>query len=361
MSHLFSGIFLSIAVISAAGCSGSDNDSLYEKINPDEGSVADVYFENPVIKSDRPDPTIWKNGYSYYTLSTGVNHYIWTSYDLVNWKSTDIKPHSADDAKEAQKTGSRFWAPDMIKIGKYWNLYISLYNAADDSGIGLFRSESPTGPFAWCGVVTHSKTNGGIIDTIDPEVVKDPDTGKIWLFFGSTGKMFRVELNEEGTALAGNASYTHVAGLHVSLNPSRSSVFEGAYVYRRGDWWYLFASAGLYSNSTYKLVVGRSKSLLGEFVDKEGRKMTEGYASDLIVSGSGDAFYGPGHNGEIFTDMSGQDYIIYHCHNESINASSSQRYLMLQRLFWDEEGWPYVEGGKPAAKDIAPKLPQPYV
>ena len=315
-----------------------------------------VLFNNPVKREDWPDPTIWRDGTMFYTLATGTNRTIWRSADLLNWTNTGKRAQTVSDTQEAQKVGGQFWAPDMVKIGNYWNLYISLYNSAQDSGIGLFRSTNPTGPFAWYGVITHSKTNGGIKDSIDPEVVVDPETGKVWLFFGSVGKVHRVELNSEGTALAPGAGYVHVAGVDVNVNSNRSKVFEGTYLYKRGDWWYLFASAGLYSNYTYRTVVGRSRTLTGEFLDKEGRRMAEGYASDLIVSSNGDAFYGPGHNGEIFTDSTGQDYILYHCHNNSINGNTGHRFMMLQRLFWDENGWPYVQDGKPAVMDIAPKF-----
>lgn len=353
LNHIFFLPLLTAAVLTAAGCSdkGPEEDTI-----PTGPVYSNVYFENPVIAADRPDPTVWQYGSTYYTLSTGVNPYIWTSPDLVEWTKSSTKPHTTDDVQEAKKVGTKFWAPDMVRIGNYWNLYITLYNAATDCGIALFRSTTATGPFTWSGVITHSSTNGGIKDTIDPEVVTDPETGKVWLFFGSTGKMHRVELNKDGTALAEGATYTHVAGLDVNDNPSRSKVFEGAYLHKHGDWWYLFASAGLYLDATYRMVVGRSKSLLGEFVDKEGRKMTEGFASEVIASQSGDAFFGPGHNSEIFTDRIGQDYILYHCHNESVEGSATRRYLMLQRLYWDEEGWPYVKDGKPAARDVAPKL-----
>lgn len=349
-----------LILVMFAGCTNDANTRhYYGPVHPSDepgAEAPDKIFNNPVLSSSWPDPTIWKAGESYFSLATGTNQYIWSSPDLVTWTKTYFKAQSTADTQEAQKVGKNFWAPDMIKIGNYWNLYVSLYNSAQDSGIGLFRSTSSAGPFNWAGVITHSKTNGGIKDSIDPEVVVDPETGKVWLFFGSTGKVFRVELTGDGTSLAPGATYTHVAGVDVSVNSSRSKVYEGTYLHRHGDWWYLFASAGLYSNHTYRIVVGRSKSLTGEFVDREGKKMTEGNATEVISSSQGDAFFGPGHNGEIFTDTTGQDYILYHCHNSSINGSSSNRYMMLQRLFWDEDGWPYVKDGKPADSDIAPKF-----
>ena len=83
--------------------------------------------------------------------------------------------------------------------------------------------------------------------------------------------------------------------------------------------------------------------------------MTEGYATSFLKSEKGDDFFGPGHTGEIFTDKDGNYFIYYHCHQKS-SGSDSKRYLMLQQLYWGEDGWPYVEGGKPAPQIKAPSL-----
>lgn len=80
-----------------------------------------------------------------------------------------------------------------------------------------------------------------------------------------------------------------------------------------GGWWYLFASHGCYWNHTYSIAVGRAKTLDGPFLDRKGRKMTDGFATPVAESKKGDRFLGPGHNGEIAT-IDGHDWIPFHCH-----------------------------------------------
>ena len=46
--------------------------------------------------------------------------------------------------------------------------------------------------------------------------------------------------------------------------------------------------------------------------------------------------------------------ILYHCHDRS-RGKDSERYLMLQRLFWDNDGWPYVKNGKSCAEGYVPE------
>ena len=312
-------------------------------------------FHNPVINRSWPDPTVWTDGNRYYTISTGVRT-ILSSEDLVNWTDLKTAPLSESASEAAKAIGKKFWAPDVVKIKDRWMLYLTCYESAADCGISVFESESPVGPWEFVGRLTHS-TENGIKDSIDPEVVTDPETGRVWLFFGSIGGIHRVELTADGTRIAEGASFEHVAGVDISSNSSRSKVFEGAYLYRRDGYWYLFASGGRYYDHSYRIVVGRSRRIDGIFTDKEGKNMAEGHASTILRSSPKDDFFGPGHNGEIVTDSSGQDYMLYHCHHR-VDGKDQGRKTLLQRICWDEEGWPYFKTGSPLLNERMPNTDQ---
>ena len=297
---------------------------------------------NPITQGGWPDPTIWQGEDGrYYSICTGLRRTL-VSDDLFHWEVKNQSVIDKDAWSEMRYVARHFWAPDVVTINGVRLLYITLYNSAKESSIGVLREVEPN-RFEFHGVITRS-TDTGIIDTIDPEVVVDERGKRVWLFFGSIGKMHRVELTRDGLGVKRGARYTHVAGLTDKENRSRSKVFEGCYLHRRNGYWYLFASAGWYKDHTYRLVVGRSRRLTGQFRDRNGNPMVEGYATPVITSEKGDHFYGPGHCGEIFT-KDGRDYIFYHCHNR--NVKPHQRPLMMQEIKWDKSGWPYVEGGKP--------------
>ena len=299
-------------------------------------------FSNPIWRESWPDPTVWQaEDGNYYALCTGLRRTL-TSKDLFNWEVMNNSVISPETRGEMRDVARHFWAPDVVTIRGQRLLYITLYNSAKDSSIGVLKEVSPNN-FEFHGVITRS-TETGIIDTIDPEVIVDEKRGKVWLFFGSIGKIHRVELTSDGLTLKKKAKYVHVAGLAQKQSRSRAKVFEGCYLHRRNGYWYMFVSAGWYKDHTYKLLVGRSRKLTGTFRDREGQPLTEGYATPVIVSEKGDFFYGPGHCGEIFT-KDNRDYIFYHCHNRDVKPH--MRPLMLQELKWDKRGWPYVEGGKP--------------
>ena len=332
-------------------------------------------FSNPVFAHDWPDPTIWQGDDSlYYTFSTagtnyakGLGKFLW-SEDMVTWDTIPDYVWTSQTLSQLKQYGSCLWAPQVTRIGGRWLMYLTCYgtSSADPSIVVLTldsetfpTSEGLHGPWSLDGVITSSKENH-IIDTIDPFVTEDTITGRVWMFFGSTGRNYRVELAADGLSLSDSASFTHVAGLSLAEDTKRNKVFEGAYLYYRDGYWYYFVSSGMYSNYTYSLKVGRSPSFDGTFVSKSGDLMTEGHATTILSTNSDDKdFFGPGHCGEIFEDNDGHTYMYYHCHAKDVPitvAGYIPRALMLQQIYWDDEGWPYFEGGKPLAQEEWPNL-----
>ena len=310
-------------------------------------------FTNPVWRVNTADPTCWQAGGDYYLTST--SRALLKSPDLIHWRKVRGDFLAPGERARVKRAWRGIWAPDVVRIGNVWNLYVSYWNGAENTAIAVYTSDRPEGPFTNGVIVTDGRVTG-ICDTIDPEVVKDPETGKVWMFFGSVGKVHRVQLTADGRALAPGAKYVHVAWLHADdpkAHPHRRRVFEGTYLYRRKGWWYLFASSGEYNNGTYAVVVGRARRITDDFTDRAGRLMKEGFAEKILSSRPGDRFYGPGHNGEIFTAPSGRTYMVYHCHDREIAPYKPDGYnprpLFLQEIFWDAEGWPYFETGRPAA------------
>ena len=302
-------------------------------------------WTNPVWTAACPDPTFWQAPDGTWRCASTAQH-ILTSTDFFRWADTGKLLFTDEEYVRIRKEWAHIWAPDVFKLGDEYLLFISLVNRLEDSAIAVYSSKDPEGPFTDGRILTRGRDTG-IFDTIDPEAVRDDATGDLWLFFGSMGKVHRIRLAPDGKSLAPGAVYEHMAGVHGTRdnNPSRSKVFEGTYLHRRDGWWYLFASRGRYTDYSYAVVVGRARTLAGPFLDREGRRMKDGFATTVISSGKGDHFFGPGHNGEIVT-IGGHDYLPYHCHIQ--NKTPHQRPLFIQELFWDDDGWPYVgNNGKP--------------
>lgn len=316
-----------------------------------ESKVGAIY-NNPVLRIDFADPTIWdgEDGY-FYALATGevTTRTMYRSANLVNWEDTGELPYSNDVAQTILSNlgnYTRYWAPCVYKVKEgQWNMYLT----KPSGGIAFLTSKYPTYGYEFV-----KFTTAPFSDYIDPDVVRERD-GKLWMFAGSAGMMHRRQMTDDGLDFAEGSEWIHVAGRPSgeSGNTNRIKTFEGEYLYRHKGYWYLFCSSGQYNNSTYAIRVVRSATLDGEFVDKEGNLATEGYA-ETIMSSNG-TLYGPGHNAQIFVDSSGKTWMLYHSHWTGM-SSSAARPMCLDEVLWDEDGWPYFNGGTPSLSHVAPSV-----
>ena len=80
-------------------------------------------------------------------------------------------------------------------------------------------------------------------------------------------------------------------------------------------------------------MVGRSTSVTGPFVDRNGTAMTAGGGTE-ILAGHG-SIHGPGHQA-VLQDTDGEQ-LVYHYY-----ADNGASLLGINRIGYDAAGWPYV-------------------
>lgn len=346
-------LLFSLAVLTLTAC-GTKTGTTLENTEVD----STLYVSNPVWNEDFPDPTIWTgNDGKFYATATGLRTLL-TSTDLAHWTKMDYAPITEETRQLLKSYNPNIWAPDVAIINGQRLMYVTLHKTKEDSRIVVLKETEKPGLFEFANLITWS-FDTGIEDTIDPEPVIAED-GTVWLFFGSVGGIHRVELEKDGLSVKKDAEYIHVAGKTVKEDPSRKLVYEGSYLYKHDGYWYLFVSGGFYNSHDYHMLVGRSETLDGEFLDQDGNKMTDGYATTILSTTEDAFFFGPGHNGEIFEDAEGKTYILYHCHSKALKPTSERsdynpRPMLLQEILWDEKtGWPYFQDNTTAEKVLPP-------
>jgi arabinan endo-1,5-alpha-L-arabinosidase len=107
-------------------------------------------------------------------------------------------------------------------------------------------------------------------------------------------------------------------------------------MYRDG-WYYLLGTHGTCCdgpNSTYNIVVGRSRSVTGPYIDNVGRDMLEG--GGKLVIAAGERKTGPGHFGR-FVVADGVEKMSYHY--EADFDQGGRSVLAIRPLLW-KNGWP---------------------
>lgn len=333
---------LILMLLSACKKDDGDDDFNYENpyINDDTAGV----YTNPVFSPVLADPSVIKVGDFFYAYGTeddwgsdGGYHLVPVirSTDLVNWDFV----RDAFDVKPNWKTGG-IWAPDVEFVNGQYHMYYSFSEWGDPNpGIGLATAPSPQGPFTDQGKLFDSNEIG-VGNSIDAFYYELNDSQ--YLFWGSFQGIYGIQLNAAGTDVIGNK--TQIAGNHL----------EASYIYRKDGYFYYFGSVGSCcegANSTYRVLVGRSPSLMGPYVDKNGNNLLNGGGTLVVEANPGNTgFAGPGHNAEIMVDDEGTEWFLYHGipkSNPNLDNGASRRPLLMDKIIW-EDGWPLIEGRVPS-------------
>src|SRR6186713_619166 len=196
----------------------------------------------------------------YYTFGTGGGGLI--SEDGWTWNGGAVRPGGGA-------------APDAIKIGdRYLVVYGATGGAPNHKGkiyTMWNKTLDPNSPnFKYADTVLVATSDGyEDCDAIDPGIMLDPTTGRLWLSYGTYYGFIRiVELDPKTGARVKDNKHVDVA-----------IVCEASTLVYHEGWYYLLATHGTCcdgANSTYNVVVGRSKQVTGPYIDNVGRNMMEG-------------------------------------------------------------------------------------
>jgi len=281
------------------------------------------------------DPVAIASGGQYHQFQTGRGIPTKTSSDLMSW-SGGAPVFATNPAWVTRQVpgATDLWAPDISQFGGAFHLYYSVSTfGSNRSCIGhATRASLESGSWSDQGSVLCSNANGNGDDwnAIDPNIVLDEEQTP-WLSFGSFWSGLKmVKLDAQGKRADDKL---------IAIAGRNGGPIEAPFIVRRCDYYYLFVSfdrccAG--ADSTYKIMVGRSREVTGPYVDKSGKAMTQGGGSP-VLSGAG-SWVGPGHNAILRTAKG--DYNIYHAYSSRDGHSE----LRISELTWDAEGWPLSAG-----------------
>lgn len=256
----------------------------------------------------------------YYTFGTGGGGLI--SDDGWSWHGGAERPGGGA-------------APDVLKIG---DRYLVIYGATG-GGLGGGHNgriltmwnktlDPKSSDFKYTNAIEVCASDGmEDQDAIDPGMLLDPTTGRLWVSYGTYfGTIRLIELDPTtGERVKGNKEKD------IAIDCEATDL-----IYRDG-WYYLLGTHGTCCdgvNSTYNIVVGRSKNVEGPYLDNVGRDMFHGGGKMVIAAG--DRVCGPGHFGRTVID---EGVEIMSCHYEADFERSGRSVLGIRPLLW-KNGWP---------------------
>lgn len=269
----------------------------------------------------------------YYTFGTGEGG-LWSA-DGWTWQDGAVRP-------------GRGAAPDVLKIG---DRYLVAYSATGGGLGGSHRGDvltmwnktlDPQSPdFKYTEpVVVASSLDDEDCDAIDAGLLLDPSTGRLWLTYGTYFGFIRlVELDPAtGKRKAGNEP------INIAIDCEATDL-----IYRDG-WYYLLGTHGTCCdgpNSTYNIVVGRSRQVTGPYLDNVGRYMLQGGGKMVIAANN--LKTGPGHFGRFVLER-GVEKMSFHY--EADFQQGGRSVLAIRPLVW-RNGWPEAgDDFKPGVYEI---------
>ena len=244
---------------------------LYFLFSPIRAQIGAPYIHDP--------STIAECEGKYYTFGTGGGGLI--SEDGWTWNSGAERPGGGA-------------APDVMKIG---DRYLCIYGATGGGLAGGHagriltmwnKTLDPKSPdFKWSEAVEVCASDGmEDQDAIDPGLLLDPTTGRLWASYGTYFGTIRL----------------------IELDPK--------------------------TGFRYNIVVGRSRSVEGPYIDNVGRDMFHGGGKMVIAAG--DRKTGPGHFGRTVIEDGVE---VMSCHFEADFDLSGRSTLGIRPLLW-KNGWP---------------------
>jgi arabinan endo-1,5-alpha-L-arabinosidase len=281
---------------------------------------------------------------TYYVFSTGDeyglnqgNIQIRKSNDLVRWELVGTVFPTIPDwiSQELGGAPPNLWAPDISYFnGKYYLYYAGSRFGTNHSVIGLTTNttldpESPS--YRWIdeGLVIRS-TSSDNWNAIDPNLSLDTDKTP-WLAFGSFWDGIKMRRIDPSTGKLAPSDTT----LYALASRGGGPIEAPSIVYRSG-YYYLFVSFDLCcrgANSTYKIMVGRSRQITGPYLDKSDTPMTQGGGTEVLKSQG--RYIGPGGQA-VFLD-NGTYRLVHHYYDALDNGTPK---LRIQDLTWTSDSWP---------------------
>jgi len=341
MNHLSCLLYISICLTMMTSAAQTPPDDP-PVATPREGYWADVLAHDPVVT---------RQGDIWYLFITGPGISVYSSRNLDTWKTE--APVFAQIPIWALEIVPDFnghiWAPDISYHNGVYFLYYSISAFGKNTsaiGVATNTTLNPADPaFNWVdhGQVLRSIPQRDLWNAIDPNLIED-EHGTAWLAFGSFwGGLKLVRLSEDRLHLAEPQQWQTLAKRERSIlvddAEAMPAALEAPFIFRKNGWYYLFLSwdaccRGV--DSTYRIMMGRSSTAQGPYLDKDGQRLDQGGGSELLRGTR--RWPGVGHNSAYTFD--GQDYIIFHAYDAHDNGLPKLKVLP---LLWGEDGWPKVD------------------
>jgi GH43 family beta-xylosidase len=303
-------------------------------------------FTNPLLPSGADPWVIYKDGFYYYTNSTGNHLAIWKTKDITQLKTAVKKtiwvpPAGTSYSKE-------LWAPELHFIKGKWYMYF----AADDGNNNNHRiyvienpAADPTeGAWTFKGKVADD-TNKWAIDVSVFE-----NKGQLYMIWAGWEGDVNVQQNiyiakmKDACSIDGQRvkisspefDWEKYGDLGAQSNPPHVNVNEGPEILKHNDKLFLVYSASGCWTDYYAL--GMLSALAsGDLMNPASWTKS---ARPVFKQSADNGVYAPGHNSFFKSPDGTQDWILYHANSKPGQGCGNERSPRAQKFSWKKDGSP---------------------
>jgi len=315
-------------------------------------------YVNPVIYYNHPDPGVLRavdgSGFIAVTTSNYALGFkkdpafpIYFSKDLVTWTQ---KGWVFPGGKWPTWTYQDVWAPEIHFVnGQYVIIFAARQMNTQQFDVGVAFSKdakNPFGPYEDLGEPFIVDKEGAI----DPHFFVDPVTKKQYLLWkneenakGLPSSIYLREMDTIGFRFKDASERIRILSAD---RPEENNVVEGPWLIYRKNRYYLIYAASWFAVPNYYMGVARADKIEGPY----NKSDTHVVKIDLerYNKGVNCTFEGPGH-GSVVQDANKNDWLIYHAWSYwKVGQNPPGRMMLLDKLVWNEEGWPQVHKGVPS-------------
>jgi hypothetical protein len=311
---------------------GTELENLLHRWGVPEG-FAPIQSDNPVLEGYYADPEVLysRQTKKYYIYPTSDGFDDWGGYyfktfsstDLKYWKDEGVILDLRDDVSWATENA---WAPTIIERKK-WGKYKYYYYFTAGKKIGVAVNNKPTGRFKDSGkaLIDFKPTGINRGQEIDPDVFRDPKSGKYYLYWGN-GYLAVAELSRDMLSIKKET-------LKVITPPS--TFREGVEVFFRDGRYYFLWSENDTRDENYRVRYAYADSPVGPLTIPDDNL--------LLAKVIDEGIYGTGHNSVLKAHDSDDWYVVYHrfARPNAITmgrAAGYHREVCMDKLEFNEDG-----------------------
>lgn len=320
-----------------------------------------MQISNPVLTGFHADPSMIRVGDTYYIANSTFEWFpgvrLHESKDLVHWNTlpSPLSRVSQLDMKGNPSSGG-IWAPDLSYAdGRFWLIYtdVKVVNGAFKDCVNyLVTADDIRGPWSAPIRINGVGFDSSLFHDDDGRKYLVQQTWDFREYHHSFNGITLTEFDVDAMRLKPETARTIWDGTAVK-------VVEGPHLYRKDGWYYLFAAEGG-TQYEHQESVARSRTL----DDHSFEVMPDG---PFIGNYDTPDFYlqKQGH-GALVDTPSGEWYYASLCGRPWRHAIEPShgvrgwctlgRETSIQKVEWDEDGWPRVVGGRAGQRYVdAPK------